>query len=346
MRRANASIYSRLTGEGSASPIDQWNPEIYEASKKFHIRPSWIKAVMMQESGGHQYMHGHLIRSAHGAVGLMQLKPSTYRILAQHYHLGSDPYRPRNNIMAGTAYMKELYNRFGSPEFLAAYTCGPGCVIAEHKRHIPLPAYARTYMDNVAKHLNDSSLEQTADSYISDAEMSQEGYNTAPPAASAEKQTQQAFNKLNAIAPTMADDADDVPDDNGSYDFHKKDLAAPDQSQALPLSEIKQHILDQSRQQTVQNEHQIGREIYHVENHHLLTIQGGSYSSLQRARHTLQNLGQAGNQRFVHHQIEKITYDNGHALWRVRFINVPSQVIPHLCHELRQHRMSCIVVHP
>jgi hypothetical protein len=75
---------------------------------------------MHQESGGEQQA-----TSPVGAMGLMQVMPATYEGLRVHYQLGDDPYDPHNNILAGTAYIREMYDRFGSPGFLAAYNAGP-----------------------------------------------------------------------------------------------------------------------------------------------------------------------------------------------------------------------------
>ena len=80
---------------------------------------------MRVESGGNEYMDGHLTVSAAGAMGLMQLEPETYREMAAQYGLGSDPFNPYDNIMAGTAYIHEMYVIYGSPGFLAAYNAGP-----------------------------------------------------------------------------------------------------------------------------------------------------------------------------------------------------------------------------
>lgn len=136
--------------------MNPWGPYIREASQRFSIPQSWIRAIMNQESGGHQYLHGHLIRSVHGAVGLMQIKPATYEILAHRYHLGPDPYNPHDNIMAGSGYIRELYDHFGSPLFVAAYNCGPQCVENYRQHGTPLPDYARAYLAAVAPHLGDS----------------------------------------------------------------------------------------------------------------------------------------------------------------------------------------------
>ena len=60
----------------------------------------------------------------------MQVMPGTYEMLRQRYALGPDPYDPRSNILAGTAYLKEMHARFGAPAFLAAYNAGPDRVDA------------------------------------------------------------------------------------------------------------------------------------------------------------------------------------------------------------------------
>ena len=58
--------------------------------------------------------------------------------------LGSDPHDPRDNILAGTAYLRAMYKRFGYPELFAAYNAGPRRY-AEHLttgRHLPAETIA------------------------------------------------------------------------------------------------------------------------------------------------------------------------------------------------------------
>lgn len=131
-------------------PNDPWGPYIKQASRRFNVPQQWIRAVMHVESGGHEYLHGHLTRSSAGAVGLMQLEPSTYREMAEAYGLGSNPYDPRNNIMAGAAYIRRMYDIYGSPGFLAAYNAGPGAVDAYLDHHRRLPQQTRHYLALIA----------------------------------------------------------------------------------------------------------------------------------------------------------------------------------------------------
>jgi soluble lytic murein transglycosylase-like protein len=46
--------------------------------------------------------------------------------LRVRYGLGADPYDPRDNILAGAAFLREMHDRYGAPGFLAAYNAGPG----------------------------------------------------------------------------------------------------------------------------------------------------------------------------------------------------------------------------
>ncbi len=107
-------------------PEDPWGPYIREAAQRFAVPEKWIRAVMRQESGGHEYLHGQLVTSDAGAAGLMQIMPATYEDLRSKYSLGNDPYDPHDNIIAGTGYIRDLYESYGSPAFLAAYNAGPG----------------------------------------------------------------------------------------------------------------------------------------------------------------------------------------------------------------------------
>jgi cell division protein FtsN len=75
---------------------------------------------MRQESGGRVSATSRV-----GASGLMQVMPSTYAGLRARHGFGNDPYHPYDNIMAGTAYIREMYELYGSPAFLAAYNAGP-----------------------------------------------------------------------------------------------------------------------------------------------------------------------------------------------------------------------------
>ena len=79
----------------------------------------------------------------------MQIMPATWAELRARQRLGSDPYDPHDNIMAGAAYMRTLLDRYGSPGLLAAYNAGPGRYEASLNGR-PLPAETRAYVAAIA----------------------------------------------------------------------------------------------------------------------------------------------------------------------------------------------------
>ena len=117
---ARAERASAATHRGNSLPVDPFAAFITEASKRFAVPEHWIRSVMRVESAGEVRA-----RSQKGAMGLMQIMPQTWSELRARYELGADPYDARDNILAGAAYIRELYQRFGTPGFLAAYNSGP-----------------------------------------------------------------------------------------------------------------------------------------------------------------------------------------------------------------------------
>jgi soluble lytic murein transglycosylase-like protein len=59
-------------------------------------------------------------------MGLMPVMPDTYQEMRLRHGLGPDAYDPRDNILAGTAYLAEMVARYGYPWCFAAYNAGPG----------------------------------------------------------------------------------------------------------------------------------------------------------------------------------------------------------------------------
>lgn len=138
--------------------IEPWRPWIAEAARRFDIPQAWIVAVMRAESGGRTHLDGVPITSRAGAMGLMQLMPATYRELAKTHGLGPDPYDPRDNILAGAAYLSALRARFGYPGLLAAYNAGPARYAAHLETGAPLPAETRRYIETLAQIPGEAAL--------------------------------------------------------------------------------------------------------------------------------------------------------------------------------------------
>lgn len=134
----------------SVSPqLGQWQQLVAEASQRFSIPQSWIYAVIKAESGGMTRLDGRPITSRAGAMGLMQLMPRTYTEMRARHGLGPDPHDPRDNILAGTAYLRATYDRFGFPGLFAAYNAGPERYDDYVKRGRPLPAETVAYLEKI-----------------------------------------------------------------------------------------------------------------------------------------------------------------------------------------------------
>lgn len=134
---------------GEPDVVSRWSVEIAEASERFGVPVVWIERVMRVESRGRTTLDGRPITSRAGAMGLMQLMPGTWTELRARLGLGSDPYVPRDNILAGTAYLREMYDRFGYPGLFGAYNAGPGRYAVSLASGRPLPAETQAYLASV-----------------------------------------------------------------------------------------------------------------------------------------------------------------------------------------------------
>ncbi|GLI98014.1 lytic transglycosylase domain-containing protein [Sphingobium sp. BS19] len=124
---------------------------VAEAGQRFALPHALISAVMKAESG-----NDPAALSPVGAMGLMQIMPATWSMLTARYALGSNPFDPRANILAGAAYLREMLDRYGElPLALAAYNAGPGRVDRYRTTGRALPSETRTY---VARLMRDHAL--------------------------------------------------------------------------------------------------------------------------------------------------------------------------------------------
>lgn len=116
---------------------------VTEAATKYGVDPILVRAVAWQESR----FRGSAV-SPKGAIGVMQLMPSTAS------WLGVNPHDPRDNIFGGVAYLGTLLDRFGGDVrlALAAYNAGPEAVT----RHRGIPPYRETqnYVKAISERLS------------------------------------------------------------------------------------------------------------------------------------------------------------------------------------------------
>lgn len=118
------------------------NPFVRDAARHSRLDASLIEAVAYVESGFDRHA-----RSPKGAMGLMQLMPAT----AARFGI-DNPLDPRQNLLGGARYLRELLDRFESlPLALAAYNAGEGAV-QRHGNAIPPYAETMQYVPAVMGH--------------------------------------------------------------------------------------------------------------------------------------------------------------------------------------------------
>lgn len=137
-------------GPAHAQSVADWRPYITEASARFGVPTAWIERVIHAESRGRTHHYGRPIRSSAGAMGLMQLMPATWADMRARLGLGGNPDDPRDNILAGTLYLRLMYDRFGYPGLFAAYNAGPGRYAEHLAGRRALPAETIGYLASVA----------------------------------------------------------------------------------------------------------------------------------------------------------------------------------------------------
>ena len=137
------------TAPVQTASIEPWRPIIAEASLRFGVPRAWIERVMAAESAGRTALGGTPIRSRAGAIGLMQLMPQTWADMRAALGLGRDPDDPHDNILAGTFYLRQMYDRFGYPGLFGAYNAGPARYAITLATGTPLPAETRAYLAEV-----------------------------------------------------------------------------------------------------------------------------------------------------------------------------------------------------
>ena len=137
----------RATRYAASDRGRQYDDLISEHSKRNGVRSDLVRAVMQVESAFNPNA-----RSPKGAMGLMQLMPSTMRQFGV-----INAFNPAENVRAGVAYLRELLNRYSDNEelALAAYNAGPGAV-DKHGQAVPPYRETRNYVAQISKMVGSS----------------------------------------------------------------------------------------------------------------------------------------------------------------------------------------------
>jgi soluble lytic murein transglycosylase-like protein len=120
-----------VSARPGAAPKAEVIQQLNAAAQVYALSPALMEAVAWRESGLR-----HDARSPKGAMGVMQLMPSTAA------ELGVDGRDLAQNVHGGAAYLKRMLNQFGGDLVLglAAYNAGPGAV----QRYGGVPPFAET----------------------------------------------------------------------------------------------------------------------------------------------------------------------------------------------------------
>ncbi|WP_315387229.1 lytic transglycosylase domain-containing protein [uncultured Stenotrophomonas sp.] len=118
----------------------RWNPLIEQVAAEHGVDARLLHAIVRVESA-----YNHQARSHAGALGLMQVIPSTGKRFG-----AMDLFDPLQNLRAGTAYLVWLHGRFNGDLtlMLAAYNAGEGAV-QRHGNRVPPFSETRRYVEKV-----------------------------------------------------------------------------------------------------------------------------------------------------------------------------------------------------
>lgn len=140
-------LYIKTTRKTPSKFIKEYEGIILQASRRFEVDASLVKAIIKAES-----YFDHKAVSHKGAQGLMQLMPQTSNAMAVE-----NPFDPEENIFGGTRYLSLLLKRFKNDKRLAvaAYNAGPERV--EACNGIPPIAETERFVKKVMNYYRDYS---------------------------------------------------------------------------------------------------------------------------------------------------------------------------------------------
>jgi len=295
---------------------------------------------MRAESGGHEYLNGQLTVSPAGAMGLMQLEPETYQEMAARYGLGADPFNPYNNIMAGTAYIHEMYAVYGSPGFLAAYNAGPGRLDSYMDYHNPLPHETTKYVAMIAP-----QIQGYYPSHRSDAD--QLALNTLPaseapgllPLGVLPGRLPAPDMPVNPIAPVqVAAIVPAAPSESSIY------AAEPVRSE--PASPPERHpgfSLISPAMADTPTPHLLSYENAGTR----WSIQVGVYSTRDKAKAALGIAELSAVRSLMHGQPVVVSVHSSYNIkYRARFVDLPHDDAVDACHRLIGGPTGCVIISP
>ena len=350
---------------------DPWGPYIREAAARFRVPGHWVRAVMHQESGGEQQA-----TSSAGAMGLMQVMPATYEGLRVRYQLGDDPYDPHNNILAGTAYIREMYDRFGAPGFLAAYNAGPDRVDSYLAGRAALPEETVNYVAAITPNLGNDvqksgpfavyasarsgrAQRPTVASLAAGCDVNA-AYNPSHPCTSLERAAREPGPIQTAFAPQLGVNGCDL---NAAYDPNHPCTSLP-QTAAVSSPALVQQVAASPRVLMASADDRSATPVVHSRVPSAAApplpaekpapsgggwaIQVGAFKSPDLARAVAEGArSQAPEQlRSAALAVQPTAPFGSTVLYRARLANLSASAAANACTRLNQRQLPCVVVRP
>ncbi len=316
---------------------DPWGPYIREASARFDVPELWIRSVMRVESGGNLYLDGQLVTSGAGAMGLMQVMPGTYDELRARYNLSDDPYDPHDNIMAGTAYLREMYDIYGSPGFLAAYNAGPGRLDDYLANNRALPNETRRYVAMIGPNIVGVSPNRhsPAENYaMNDLPVEIPPGHRYGRAVQLASRTSGGGGRIPASSPVQVAQ---LPEPPRSVQASVSTLALVTPPPPPPRGF---HLIQPAVAEPVPFRHlptSSGN----------WAIQVGAFASANQARAALGSARQHAHVELaVAHPLVASVHQGRGVLWRARLTGLSRETAVDACGKLSRSRLSCMVVSP
>jgi soluble lytic murein transglycosylase-like protein len=148
-----AFVLAALAAQTTASPTaGNLTSYVQEAALRTNVPEQVIWAVIRAESRGNA-----TAVSPKGAMGVMQLMPNTWQSLRKQLNLGADAFDPHDNIMAGTYYLRQLYDQYGWQGAFAAYNAGPSRYELYRDHGKTLPGETQAYVVSINTKLGTSA---------------------------------------------------------------------------------------------------------------------------------------------------------------------------------------------
>lgn len=361
------SRYSRYYARNGAyrapgPPQDPWRPYIADASTRFSVPQEWVRAVMQQESGGHEYLNGQPITSSAGAMGLMQLMPQTYADMQAQNGLGPDPYEPHDNILAGTAYIRQMYDRYGAPGFLVAYNAGPQRLDDYLQTGRQLPNETVNYLASITPNLGTAvALSGPLAAYGSSSQMVSATPTPLPVAmASASRATQPVV-----VTPTIADPTGGQPVQYAAYVPPRApagqcahDSEAPCQplspptpraeATPMPAPSVAEPLAPVAFAIPTAGRAPLGGRAAVGVNYGQWAVQVGAFTSEGQARFANTMARQAAFNALdgARGIVQPVPSLNGHPLYRARLAGLARSSAATACSSLRQQGLDCMIIRP